>query len=77
MEHDTRRPSLAAWCAALVLFSPIAYFLSLGPAVLAANHFESLENAVEIYIAPAQFLYNLSPQPVKSSLDCYVELWDR
>jgi hypothetical protein len=77
MDHDPRRPSVAAWCAALVLFSPFAYFLSLGPAVLAANHFEALENPLEIYVAPAQFVYLLSPQPVKSSLDWYVELWDR
>jgi hypothetical protein len=77
MEHDTRRPSVVAWCAALVLFSPIAYFLSLGPAVLAANHFEVLEDPLGIYVAPAQFVYTLSPQPVKSSVDWYVELWDR
>ena len=77
MDAEARRPSIAAWCAALVLFSPIAYFLSLGPAVLAANYFESLESPLEIYVAPAEFVYLRSPQPVKSSLDWYVELWDR
>jgi hypothetical protein len=77
MEADARRPSVAAWCAALVLFSPVAYILSLGPAVLAANHFEALESPLEIYVAPAEFVYSRSPQPVKTSLDWYVGLWDR
>ncbi len=77
MDHDPRRPSVAAWCAALVLLSPIAYFLSLGPAVLAANHFESLESPIEIYVAPAEYVYSVSPQPVQSSLEWYIGLWDR
>jgi hypothetical protein len=75
MEHDTRHPSLAAWCAGIIFFAPIAYFLSLGPAVLVANRFEALESPLEIYVAPAELIYNVSPQPVKTSLDWYIELW--
>jgi len=32
---------------------------------------------LEIYVAPAELIYIASPQPVKTSLDWYIELWDR
>jgi hypothetical protein len=76
MDGDSRRVPIAAWCAAMLLFSPFAYLLSLGPMVMAANHFQWLDDTLEVYSFPAQTVYDVSPPPVQAALNWYVELWD-
>ena len=57
---------------------PILYFLSLGPISLLLNRAEPdmpewLEVACECYLFPAEFVYELSPEPVRNVLTDYVE----
>jgi len=73
MTTDRRSGPLAALVAAAILLFPVAYVLSLGPAIWLHTHGYLGEWAAIIY-APLEYLHDHF-KPAGDALDWYIELW--
>jgi len=73
MSTDRRSSPLAVLVAAAILLLPVAYVLSVGPAVWLFDHGYLGEWASVIY-APLVHLYE-NCKPVAAALDWYIQLW--
>ncbi|MSR60508.1 MAG: hypothetical protein EXS05_23180 [Planctomycetaceae bacterium] len=72
MQYRTKRSPWVAWAVGLTLFLPVFYVLSLGPLIALGTRGllpKVGEFAFEIYVIPAQFLYEIGPQPVRNALE--------
>jgi hypothetical protein len=75
MSDDRKQPS-AGLCVAFIALLPVLYCLSLGPVAGLVNNREVsggwYETAIEVYFAPANFVYENSPETVQQVMKAYV-----
>ena len=75
LNEGRKQPSIG-FCIATVLVPLVVYFLSLGPVVWGFSRIDDppqwLTTVAEGYIAPARFVHDHGPEPVKRVLFSYV-----
>ena len=73
-KENERRSPLAVWLvAAAALLLPVAYVVSMGPALWLADHGYLSESALVVY-SPALFLRYYCP-PLRDATDAYLRMW--
>ena len=74
-ERDQRKSSsLTVWLIAAVVMLPIAYVLSLGPAIWLYEHSVPLQPYIAVCYWPIESLAMIC-EPLGKVLDWYVSLW--
>ena len=73
MSQESNNKS-GAWLLVLIMLSPLAYLLSIGPAVAIHPHLPgSGQDLLEAFYKPVEYLARI--EPVERLLEIYLELW--
>jgi hypothetical protein len=75
-ERDEKRggSGVAIGCLLMLLFVPLLYVLSVGPAVWLVEHYPATEYAINILYTPLSLVAE-SFSPVKAFFEWYIDFW--